>query len=116
MNHLSMTYVEGELENQNMGKILQSYAKISPECVMQCHPGPIWVKKLNTTSKCHPIGQNPAPLKNEVDEDDNTDDENIETEESFYDYIEDDQIFDYDISGGFPIIMSNSKVLKLNRI
>ncbi len=89
MNHLSMTYVEVELENENMGKILQSYTKISPECVMYCHPGPIWVKKHNTTSKCHPIGQNPPPLKNEVDEDDNTDDENIETEESFDDNIED---------------------------
>jgi hypothetical protein len=90
MNHLSMTYVEVELENKNMGKILQKYTKISPECVMNCHPGPFWVKKHNTTSKCHPIGQE-VPLIRKVEDgnDDYTDDDK-ETDESVDDDLEDD--------------------------
>ncbi len=30
---------------------------------MYCHPGPHWIKKHNTITKCHPIGQEPALLK-----------------------------------------------------
>lgn len=97
MNHLSMTYVEVELENKNFGMILQKYTKVSPECVMYCHPGPFWVKKHNATSKCHPIGQNPADKKNdqvlkddEEETDDNTDDDNAESGESDDEEIEDD--------------------------
>jgi len=63
MKHLSMTYVEVELENKNMGKILEGYTRVSPSCVMDCHPGPKWVSQHNTTTgRCHPIGQTP-PLK-----------------------------------------------------
>ena len=78
-----MKYIEVELENKNMGKRLQNYTKISPGCVMNCHPGIFWVTKHNTTSNCHPISQNPAPLIHkevENDNDDNTDDDK-ETEE-----------------------------------
>lgn len=96
MSHLSMTYVEVELENKDIGTILQKYTKVSPECVMNCHPGPFWVKKHNTTSKCHPIGQNPAelkndqPLKDEDDEGDNSDNENADSGDGSDDEVEDD--------------------------
>lgn len=92
INHLSMTYVEVELENKNMGNILQKYTKISSECVMNCHPGPIWVKKHNTTSKCHRFGEDPAPLirKDEEDGTDGNTDDNRGTGESVDGDIEDD--------------------------
>jgi len=63
LSHLSMTYIEAELENPNIGSILQQYTKVSPDCVLSCHPGPHWIKKHNTITKCHPIGQEPALLK-----------------------------------------------------
>ena len=63
LSHLSMTYVEVEIENPNIGSILQQYTKVSPDCVLYCHPGPHWIKKHNTITKCHPIGQEPALLK-----------------------------------------------------
>jgi len=97
MKHLSLTYVEVELENENMGKILQEYTKVSPDCVMDCHPGPKWIKQNNATSRCHPVGQNPTLLKeiqqdgengdindedrDNVPDDDNTDDDSAEDEE-----------------------------------
>jgi hypothetical protein len=63
LQHLSLTYIEVEIENPNIGSILQHYTKVSPECVLYCHPGPHWIKKHNTITKCHPIGQEPALLK-----------------------------------------------------
>ena len=76
MKHLSMTYVEVELENEEMGNILHNYTKVSPDCVMDCHPGPKWVRQNNATSRCHPVGQ-PEVVVNggrDVETDDNTDD------------------------------------------
>ena len=63
LQHLSLTYIEVEIENPNIGSILHHYTKVSPECVLYCHPGPHWIKKHNTITKCHPIGQEPALLK-----------------------------------------------------
>ena len=63
MDHLSLTYVEVELENENIGTILQQYTKVSPDCLMECHPGK-WMIQNNATSQCHPIGQNPARVTN----------------------------------------------------
>jgi hypothetical protein len=62
MKHLSMTYLEVEL-NDKMGELLERYTGVSASCVMDCHPGPKWVRKNNATSRCHPVGENPA-LKN----------------------------------------------------
>ncbi|KAL7527092.1 hypothetical protein ACHAXR_002674 [Thalassiosira sp. AJA248-18] len=59
MKHLSMTYVEVELAD-NMGELLEKYTKVSASCVMDCHPGPKWVKEHNATGRCHPVGENPA--------------------------------------------------------
>ncbi len=64
LKHLSLTYVEVELENENVGKILEQFTKVSQECLMDCHPGPKWIKQNNATSQCHPIGQNPAHISN----------------------------------------------------
>ena len=63
LQYLSLTYIEVEIENPNIGSILHHYTKVSPECVLYCHPGPHWIKKHNTITKCHPIGQEPALLK-----------------------------------------------------
>lgn len=81
MEHLSLTYFEVELENDSMGKILQQYTKISHECLLDCHPGPKWIKINNATSQCHPIGQGPVRTVNikekfEPDEEGSDDDEN----------------------------------------
>ncbi|KAL7552241.1 hypothetical protein ACHAWF_015464 [Thalassiosira exigua] len=62
MKHLSMTYVEAEL-NAEMGDILEKYTGVSPSCVMDCHPGPKWVKQNNATGRCHPVGEHPALVK-----------------------------------------------------
>ena len=56
MKHLSMTYVEVELENKRIGEILEKYTKVSPECIQDCHPGPLWMKQNNVASRCHPVG------------------------------------------------------------
>ena len=66
LKHLALTYVEVELENENVGEILQQYTKISPDCLLDCHPGPKWIKLNNATSQCHPIGQNPAHVANKM--------------------------------------------------
>jgi len=109
MKHLSLTYVEVELENENMGKILQEYTKVSPDCVMDCHPGPKWIKQNNATSRCHPVGQNPTLLKeiqqdgengdindedrDNVPDDDNTDDDST-AEEDGEEELEEDETED----------------------
>jgi len=61
MEHLSLTYVEAEL-NDDLGKMLEKYTGVSADCVMDCHPGPKWIKEVGASSRCHPIGQNPALL------------------------------------------------------
>jgi hypothetical protein len=66
LKHLALTYVEVELENENVGEILQHYTKISPDCLLDCHPGPKWIKLNNATSQCHPIGLNPAHVANKM--------------------------------------------------
>ena len=81
MEHMSMTYVEAELAD-DLGEVLEPYTGVSPSCVMDCHPGPHWVRKNNATSRCHPVGENPALMKAEhareaVEEES----ENIEEEE-----------------------------------
>eukprot|EP00571_Detonula_confervacea_P002428 CAMPEP_0172314574 /NCGR_PEP_ID=MMETSP1058-20130122/22862_1 /TAXON_ID=83371 /ORGANISM="Detonula confervacea, Strain CCMP 353" /LENGTH=447 /DNA_ID=CAMNT_0013028471 /DNA_START=208 /DNA_END=1551 /DNA_ORIENTATION=+ len=83
MKHLSMTYVEVELENKKIGQILEKYTKVPPSCIMDCHPGPNWVRQNNVTSRCHPVGQNPAHMKAqtmiEEEDGDNDDDDNTES-------------------------------------
>ena len=91
MTHLSMSYFEVELENPNMAKILQHYTKISPDCVMDCHPGPKWVRENNATSRCHPVGKNPALMREIVE-----DGENGDINDANHDGEEDDDNIDDD--------------------
>ena len=66
MNHLkTLTYVEVEL-NDDMGRLLEQYTGVSAECVMDCHPGPKWVKQNNATSRCHPVGENPVLMMKQL--------------------------------------------------
>merc|ERR1712194_206317 len=60
MKHLSMTYVEVELEDERMGETLGEYTKVSRSCVLHCHPGPKWVVQNNATHRCHPVGEDPS--------------------------------------------------------
>mmetsp|Transcript_20612 Transcript_20612/g.36620 ORF Transcript_20612/g.36620 Transcript_20612/m.36620 type:complete len:218 (-) Transcript_20612:79-732(-) len=84
MKHLSMTYVEVELENEKLGEILERYTSVSASCVMDCHPGPKWVKENNATSRCHAVGENPAnknakpDIEEEEESGDNGDDDNTD--------------------------------------
>ncbi len=69
LQHLSLTYVEVELENDRMAEQLERYTGVKQSCVQVCHPGPNWIRKHDTTSKCHPVGEEPPS----IDLDDETD-------------------------------------------
>ena len=77
LKHLSLTYVEVELENDKMAEQLELYTGIKQSCVQVCHPGPHWIRKHDTTSKCHPKGEEPPSIDTEEaneysDDEDNT--------------------------------------------
>ncbi len=74
LQHLSLTYVEVELENDKMAEQLERYTGVKQSCVQVCHPGPTWIRKHDTTSKCHPPGEEPPEIDS-YDESDYTDDE-----------------------------------------
>jgi len=61
LKHLSLTYVELELENDKMAEQLELYTGVKQSCVQVCHPGH-WVRKHDTTSKCHPKGEEPPSI------------------------------------------------------
>ena len=82
MEHLTMTYVEAELEDPDMAEKMERYTTISRECIMDCHPGPKWIKLHNQTSRCHPVGKNPALKATVVDEDSYDGDNDDKTEEN----------------------------------
>jgi len=53
MKNPSLTYVEVELEDENMAKKLEYYTGVPSTCVMDCHPGPKWIREHpNVTGKC----------------------------------------------------------------
>ncbi len=59
MNNPSLTYVEVELEDENMAKKLENYTGVPSTCVMDCHPGPKWVREHpNATRRCVPVNWN----------------------------------------------------------
>ena len=68
MKHLSLTYVEIELENDKMAEQLEYYTGVAQECVQVCHPGPHWIRKHDTTSKCHPVGEEPPEIDPDADD------------------------------------------------
>ena len=70
LEHLSLTYVEVELENDKMAQQLEHYTGVKQSCVQVCHPGPIWIRKHDTTSKCHPPGEEPPEIDPNADNDD----------------------------------------------
>lgn len=82
MEHLTMTYVEAELEDPDMAEKMERYTTISRDCIMDCHPGPKWIKQHNQTSRCHPVGKNPALMKAAAEADEESDDDDDRTEES----------------------------------
>lgn len=90
MKHLSLTYVEVQLEDPKMGEMLEYYTGIPSSCVMDCHPGPLWYKKTNATSKCHPPGElrvanaPRAAIKVHADDDDNEESENDDNNQNEY--------------------------------
>ncbi|KAL7459157.1 hypothetical protein ACHAWC_010895 [Mediolabrus comicus] len=73
MKHLSLTYVEVELEDDKMAEQLEYYTGVEQKCVQVCHPGPQWIRKHDTTSKCHPVGDEPPEIESDdgVYDDDN---------------------------------------------
>lgn len=83
MQHLSLTYVEVELEHERMGETLEEYTKVSKSCVLHCHPGPKWVVQNNATHRCHPVGENPADKRAtaEVQDAEESDEEEENNEE-----------------------------------
>jgi len=81
MKHLSLTYVEVELENPRMAEILEGYTRVKRSCVMDCHPGPKWVRENNATDRCHPVGENPALMRKAKEEEEAREGENEEEEE-----------------------------------
>jgi len=57
MKNPSLTYVEVELEDENMAKKLEYYTGVPSTCVMDCHPGPKWIREHpNVTGRCLSIG------------------------------------------------------------
>ena len=72
MKHLSLTYVEVELENDKMAEQLEYYTGVAQKCVQVCHPGPHWIRKHDTTSKCHPVGEEPPEIDPDADDDSTT--------------------------------------------
>jgi len=69
LKHLSLTYVEVELENPKMAEQLELYTGVKQSCVQVCHPGPHWIRKHDTNSRCHPKGEEPPSI--DADEDNN---------------------------------------------
>jgi len=69
LKHLSLTYVEVELENDKMAEQLELYTGVKQSCVQVCHPGPHWIRKHDTTSRCHPPGEEPPSIDSENDDD-----------------------------------------------
>mmetsp|Transcript_12938 Transcript_12938/g.26145 ORF Transcript_12938/g.26145 Transcript_12938/m.26145 type:complete len:405 (+) Transcript_12938:2123-3337(+) len=65
--HLSLTYVEVELENDKMAEHLELYTGVKQSCVQVCHPGNDWIRKHNTTSRCHPAGEEPPEIDPDVE-------------------------------------------------
>ena len=53
-NHLSMAFVELELEGENMGELLEYFTGVPSSCLMDCHPGTEWLKQNPNATKCHP--------------------------------------------------------------
>jgi hypothetical protein len=97
LKHLSLTYVEVQLEDPKMGELLEYYTGIPSTCVMDCHPGPHWHKNTNATSKCHPpgdpMGLTLAPksaLNVHADDDDDKNDDNNQNNDD--DEIEGDEV------------------------
>eukprot|EP00984_Skeletonema_dohrnii_P034899 scaffold34135_cov183-Skeletonema_dohrnii-CCMP3373.AAC.3 len=62
LKHLSLTYVEVELENDKMAEQLELYTGVKQSCVQVCHPGDDWIRKHDTTSRCHPAGEEPPEI------------------------------------------------------
>ena len=50
LKHLSLTYVEVELENDKLAEHLELYTGVKQSCVQVCHPGDDWIRKHDTTS------------------------------------------------------------------
>ena len=76
LKHLSLTYVEVELENDKMAEQLELYTGVKQSCVQVCHPGPHWIRKHDTTSKCHPKGEEPPSIDTEEANDYSDDEDN----------------------------------------
>mmetsp|Transcript_17804 Transcript_17804/g.27949 ORF Transcript_17804/g.27949 Transcript_17804/m.27949 type:complete len:403 (-) Transcript_17804:1191-2399(-) len=72
LKHLSLTYVEVELENVKMAEQLEQYTGVKQSCVQVCHPGPFWIRKHDTTSKCHPPGEEPPEIDLDAKNDDDS--------------------------------------------
>ncbi len=87
LEHLSLTYVEVELENDKMAQQLEHYTGVKQSCVQVCHPGPHWVRSHDTTSKCHPPGEEPP----EIDFDDAN--EYFGVEDNAFDALEPQRYF-----------------------
>ena len=68
---LSLTYVEVELENDKLAEHLELYTGVKQSCVQVCHPGDDWIRKHNTTSRCHPAGEEPPEIDHDVENDNN---------------------------------------------
>jgi hypothetical protein len=69
LENLSLTYVEVQLESETMAEQLERYTGVEQSCVQVCHPGPMWIRTHDTTSKCHPPGEEPP----ETDPDETSD-------------------------------------------
>eukprot|EP00984_Skeletonema_dohrnii_P000222 scaffold70_cov124-Skeletonema_dohrnii-CCMP3373.AAC.3 len=80
LKHLSLTYVEVELENDKMAEQLELYTGVKQSCVQVCHPGPHWIRKHDTSSKCHPKGEEPPSIDTE-EANDYSDDEDYTFDE-----------------------------------
>jgi hypothetical protein len=69
LENLSLTYVEVQLESETMAEQLERYTGVEQSCVQVCHPGPMWIRKHDTTSKCHPPGEEPPEIDRNYDYD-----------------------------------------------
>ena len=79
LNHLSLTYVEVELENDKMAEQLEHYTGVKQSCVQVCHPGPHWIIQHDTSNKCHPPGEEPPEIDSDNDDDYFDDEDNTFT-------------------------------------
>jgi hypothetical protein len=83
MKHLSLTYVEVELEDEQMGDSLEFYTGVPASCVMDCHPGPKWMRQTNNTSRCTPALKTEEAIANAKvasKRSDDDDDDNVAVE------------------------------------